>query len=103
MDRSLTPAALDAAFFWSRVAIPRRRDARRACWLYVGPRTNGGRRRVTGSVRVPRAAWVLLFGPLPAGMQVRTTCGAWNCCRPDHLVSIPTARWCRSEAPEVAA
>jgi hypothetical protein len=58
------------------------------CWNWMGPRTNGGygKKRFGGrDVMAHRWMWEQLFGPIPDGLVVYTTCDTRGCVNPHHL------------------
>lgn len=65
------------------------------CWVWTGRRNPKGyglawnRARLTGNRRADegahRIAWVLINGPIPAGLCVLHRCDNPPCIRPDHL------------------
>ena len=60
-----------------------------SCWEWTGAiDTHGyGVVKVDGKVRkVPRVAWELAYGPIPAGLHVCHSCDNPPCARPDHLL-----------------
>jgi hypothetical protein len=67
--------------FWNAAGPP-------GCWEWQGARTAKGY-GVTSTKRAwsraHRKAWILLNGPIPAGMFVLHRCNNPPCVRPDHL------------------
>ena len=58
------------------------------CWQYLGAKTSDGYGKKTvgdRTVSAGRWIWETLFGPLPAGLVVSTTCGTHGCLNPHHL------------------
>lgn len=58
------------------------------CWDWLGFVTDKGvATKQTGPRHVParRWMWQQLFGPIPDGLVVTTTCGSKVCCNPHHL------------------
>ena len=57
------------------------------CWLWLGPLENGyGRFQINGKqIRMPRAAWLVLRGPIPAGLEPDHLCRVRCCVNPDHM------------------
>lgn len=70
-----------ATRFWRRV---HKTDT---CWLWTGPpATDGyGKFHLPPETRAHRAAWVLTYAPIPAGLVVMHHCDTPLCVRPDHL------------------
>jgi len=78
--------------FWNKVDL-----SPKGCWLWrahtvglgYGQATGAGIEVVAGENRhqhlAHRAAWVLVNGPVPEGLQVLHTCDNPPCCRPSHL------------------
>lgn len=59
-----------------------------ACWTWLGPVNPDGRATKTfcgKSMPAQRWMWQQLFGAIPAGMVVYTTCGNKACINPHHL------------------
>jgi hypothetical protein len=75
--------------FWEKV------NKTDSCWLWVGalsPRGYGGFRFEGRTQRAHRVAWILLVGPIPAGMEVCHNCPDGDnpsCVRPDHFFLAP--------------
>lgn len=69
---------------WSRV------EHSGDCWLWTGATANGyGRIRIGGrSVSTHRAAYELLIGPIPDGLQIDHLCRNKLCCNPAHLEPV---------------
>jgi hypothetical protein len=69
--------------FWAKV------DASGVCWEWTGyVGANGyGQTRTEGNGRTSshRAAWELLVGPIPGGLQIDHLCRNRACVNPDHL------------------
>ena len=69
-------------------------DADGPCWLFQGGLTKDGYgvigrgRRGEGSVYAHRAAWELLVGPIPDGLEIDHLCRVRSCCNPDHLEPV---------------
>lgn len=59
-----------------------------ACWTYLGPTTADGygKKQLNGkTVSAGRWIWETLFGPLPGGLIISTSCGTRGCINPHHL------------------
>lgn len=101
-----------AVLFWRHVTKGE------GCWEWTGamgthndPRmsiTHSGPGPKQKAVSARRFAYELRFGPIPAGMAVRQTCGRSTCVRPDHLVLVSlseirsaTMRATRRQHPEL--
>ncbi len=68
-----------------RVALGKRPDD---CWQWLGAATPDGHGKLTfhgREVMARRWMWEQLFGPIPPGLIVYSTCGARACCNPHHL------------------
>jgi hypothetical protein len=68
------------------------------CWTWTGAKTNGygvasvgGRRPKGRQVRVHRAAYEVLVGPIPDGMHLDHLCGNRACYNPGHLEPVTQA------------
>lgn len=65
------------------------------CWLYLGPTTPDGygKKQLNGKT-VSASAWIwsTLFGPVPAGLVISTTCGTRGCVNPHHLRACTQAQ-----------
>lgn len=77
-----------ATRFWSKVAI----SDPLGCWEWTASRGsntlghNYGKVGVDGKNRFAhRVAWVLMYGPVPEGMDVLHRCDNPPCCNPTHL------------------
>jgi hypothetical protein len=59
------------------------------CWPFTGHRCRGLHGQILGEngriIGAHRAAWIVTYGPIPAGMYVCHKCDNPPCCRPDHL------------------
>ncbi len=57
------------------------------CWRWLGAHSRGyGQYRVAGRyARAHRVAWVLVNGPIPAGLVIDHKCGNTMCVNPAHL------------------
>lgn len=58
------------------------------CWSWLGPKTNCGygKKRFCGrDLMAHRWMWEQLFGPIPVGLVVYTTCDTRGCVNPHHL------------------
>lgn len=63
------------------------------CWEWTGAKNKYGygaiqRGRRTGVVRVHRALWEELVGPVPDGLELDHLCRNRACCNPDHLEPV---------------
>lgn len=59
-----------------------------ACWEWLGTRNAQGvaHKQINGECWPARRwMWSQLFGPIPAGLVVTTTCGNLGCVNPHHL------------------
>lgn len=68
--------------FWPRV------EKTDGCWLWTGPRRRDGYGRIKlagKDTTAHRVAWIMLFGPIPSGVEVCHRCDVKLCVRPDHL------------------
>lgn len=75
--------------FWEKI------EKRDGCWAWSGAKTKMGYGNIwRGIPKRPgfiymiyshRAAWVLLNGPIPDGLQVLHKCDNPQCCNPEHL------------------
>lgn len=75
--------------FWAKV------EKTETCWLWRAAKAGGSRgcwygvigrgSHLEGNVRAHRLAYELIYGPIPAGMNVCHTCDNPECVRPDHL------------------
>lgn len=71
--------------FWRKVAI----SQPASCWLWMGAKKPKGYGNLTRNGKwttAHRHAWLLRFGPIPAGMQVQHSCDTPSCCNPNHLM-----------------
>jgi hypothetical protein len=90
------PAPL-ADRLWSKVVITP------GCWLFTGAKVTGYgvlSRGPAGAGRIQahRAAWELLVGPIPEGLQIDHLCRVRNCVNPDHLEPVtPRENFLRGE------
>lgn len=58
------------------------------CWAWLGPKTLDGYGKKTycgRNILAHRWIWEILFGPIPNGLVVYTTCGTKGCVNPAHL------------------
>lgn len=57
------------------------------CWLWTGPLDKGyGRFSIKGKlIRLPKAAWIVLRGPIAKGFEPDHLCRMRPCINPDHL------------------
>ena len=61
-----------------------------ACWTWLGPTTEDGHGKLTFCGRdevAHRWLWEQLFGPLPKGWVVYSTCESKGCINPHHLAA----------------
>jgi hypothetical protein len=68
-----------------RVALGKRPDD---CWRWLGQATPDGHGKLTfhgQEVMARRWLWEQLFGPIPKGLIVYSTCGARDCINPHHM------------------
>lgn len=69
-------------YFWSRKLVAG------DCWIWTGKITKKGYGQVSVggvSLYAHRRAWVISFGPVPLGSQIRHSCKNRSCFNPDHL------------------
>lgn len=60
------------------------------CWQWLGPVSSSGYGNKTfngQTINAKRWLWMQLFGPLPEGMVVSSTCGDELCMNPHHFVA----------------
>jgi hypothetical protein len=77
-------AAINPAWFWSRVKIGTRDD----CWLWTGTMSTAGYGRLRNNgprIYAHRVAYMLSIGEIPDGLLVLHACDNPPCCNPDHL------------------
>lgn len=58
------------------------------CWLWLGSATDAGHGKITFAGRdmlAHRWLWEQLFGPIPAGAVVYSTCETRGCINPHHM------------------
>ncbi|HEY9144514.1 MAG TPA: HNH endonuclease, partial [Arenimonas sp.] len=75
-----------------------------ACWLFLGTITADGIGKVMVNRKqqtVQRWMFEQLFGPLPEGFKVGTTCGNGRCFNPHHLVARTHAEATRGGAAAI--
>jgi hypothetical protein len=68
-----------------RVALGKRPDD---CWTWLGATTPDGHGKLTfhgQEVMARRWLWEQLFGPIPHGLVVYSTCGSPGCINPHHI------------------
>lgn len=76
---------------WSRI------DFDASCWVWTGTIKGTGYGvigrgpRGAGCIRVHRAVWELLVGPIPDGLEIDHLCRNRVCCNPDHLEPVTRA------------
>lgn len=74
------------------------------CWTWNGPITNGGHAKLTFCGRdtlAHRWLWEQLFGPIPDGWVVYSTCASKECINPHHLACGTQAKACRNSVQTV--
>lgn len=79
----MNPTAIDR--FWPKL------EKTNDCWLWRAAidRYGYGKFNLNGKViAAHRAAWELLRGPIPEGMEIDHLCRVRNCVRPDHLEPV---------------
>jgi hypothetical protein len=77
---------LDAKRFWARIDM--RDFDGHWTWRVFASVTGARPPRVSVNgtqQRAARHAWVLINGPVPAGMRVYVACGLGSCCNPAHM------------------
>lgn len=77
------------------VKLGRRADD---CWEWLGPKGSAGHGKKTFNgkdVPAHRWLWMQLFGPIPDGLVVYTTCESKACINPHHLACGLMADACR--------
>ncbi len=75
--------ALKARLFWLKVA-----KQENGCWLWTG-QTLRGYGRTSGSNKFAhRAAYVMVKGPIPAGLTIDHLCRNHGCVNPAHLEAV---------------
>jgi len=86
----LVPAEAVQDRFWDKV------DVEGDCWLWQAATRSSDGIGVFGYegkiVYAHRLAWVLVHGPLPAGFEVRRSCGHLLCVRPRHLLLVTSGK-----------
>jgi len=68
------------------------------CWTWLGTTDGSGtaRKDFCGQQLVARRwQWMQLFGPIPPGLVITTTCGSKSCINPHHLRACTQAEACR--------
>lgn len=78
-----------------RVKLGRSPDA---CWAWLGPVNTTGHAKLTFCGRdtlAHRWIWEQLFGPIPSGHVVYSTCDTRDCINPHHLACGTQAAACR--------
>lgn len=58
------------------------------CWRWRGVKNKEGvaHKQLNGKCLIARRwLWEMLFGPIPEGLVITTTCGSKECCNPHHL------------------
>lgn len=71
--------------FWFHVSTE---ETSRGCWEWQGALTTGGYGLFSHGLptrRAHRAAWMLMFGSVPRGIDVCHRCDNRLCCRPSHM------------------
>lgn len=83
----LTPKRIAA--FWAKV------EKTESCWIWRGSLNKFGygdaKLGYSRHFRAHRLSWMLLRGPIPAGMQVHHECFNRACVNPDHLAVVTHA------------
>ena len=73
------------------------------CWAWQCCKNEKGYGRTVvplmGHVRIHRATYQLLRGPIPGGMQIDHLCRVKECCNPDHLEIVTNEENARRAAP----
>jgi hypothetical protein len=68
------------------------------CWIWQGQLGSCGYGRVyhDGKMRsAHRAAWTLVNGPIPQGLEIDHLCRVRNCINPSHLEAVTHAENCQ--------
>ncbi len=80
--------------FWSKVdkagPVPPGRPGLGPCWVWAASRNPHGYGRF-GSEKAHRVAYVLVRGPIPAGLELDHVCRNTSCVNPLHLEAVTHA------------
>lgn len=88
--------------YWRFMRKVRRGDEDE-CWLWIGALDKDGTgvtRQGSRVVRAHRVAWQLEYGPIPAGVSIRRSCGNTRCVSPAHLFQEGPGAKPRTDAPQ---
>lgn len=80
-------------------------DTPERCWPWTGSKTKGYADVRTGgkTVRLHRAVYELVCGPIPPDHDVHHTCENRACVNPSHLSVVPHRDHAREHHPEIIA
>jgi hypothetical protein len=96
INGTVDPEAAALARFMRFVSV----DNSSGCWEWTASSRAGGKGEYGGfgmkalgypNIQAHRAAWILLRGPIPAGLTIDHLCRNTNCVNPDHLEPVTAA------------